>query len=137
VAEAAARTGDAAAVQVALAWLWERTGVTRTEWVLGIEARVRALVSDGEVADGFYRESVERLGPTRVRAELARSHLLYGEWLLLECRRMDAREQLRTASDMLEDMGMGGSRSGLAVSWRLPVRLPASALSRLPGPRGR
>ncbi len=66
----------------------------------------RALLSDGEAADGFYRESVERLGRTRVRAELARSRLLYGEWLRRQGRRVDAREQLRTAHQMLAEMGM-------------------------------
>jgi DNA-binding CsgD family transcriptional regulator len=106
LAEAAARTGDVAAVQAALDWLSERTRVTRTEWVLGIEARIRALLSDGEAADRYYRESVERLGRTRIRAELARSHLLYGEWLRRQGRRMDAREQLRTAHRMLDAMGM-------------------------------
>jgi DNA-binding CsgD family transcriptional regulator len=106
LAEAAARTGDVAAVRAVLDWLSERTRVTRTEWALGIEARVRALLSDGEAADGFYRESVERLGRTRLRAELARSHLLYGEWLRRQGRRTDARVQLRTACRMLEEMGM-------------------------------
>ena len=106
LAEAAARTGDVALVQAALDWLSERTRVTPTEWVLGIEARVRALLSDGQAADGCYQESVERLGRTRVRAELARSHLLYGEWLRRQGRRMDAREQLRTAHRMLDAMGM-------------------------------
>ena len=106
LAEAAARTGDVAAVRAVLDWLSERTQVTRTAWVLGIEARVRALLSDGEAADGCYRESVERLGRTRVRAELARSHLLYGEWLRRQGRRMDAREQLRIACEMLAEMGM-------------------------------
>jgi DNA-binding CsgD family transcriptional regulator len=104
LAEAAARTSDAALVQAALDWLSERTRVTPTEWVLGIEARVRALLSDGAAADDCYRESVERLGRTRVRAELARSHLLYGEWLRRQGRRMDAREQLRTAHRMLDAM---------------------------------
>ena len=106
LAEAAARTGDVALVQAALDWLSERTRATPTEWALGIEARVRALLSDGQAADGCYRESIERLGRTRVRAELARSHLLYGEWLRRQGRRMDAREQLRTARDMLDAMGM-------------------------------
>jgi DNA-binding CsgD family transcriptional regulator len=77
-------------------------------WALGTEARIRALLSDGQAADGFYRESVERLGRTRVRAELARSHLLYGEWLRRQGRRIDAREQLRTAYDMLDAIGMQG-----------------------------
>jgi DNA-binding CsgD family transcriptional regulator len=106
LAEAAARTGDIEAIRAALDWLSERTRVTPTEWVLGIEARVRALLSGGEAADCSYRESVERLGRTRVRAELARSHLLYGEWLRRQGRRMDAREQLRTAHRLLEEMGM-------------------------------
>ncbi len=106
LAEAAARTGDTALVQATLDWLSERTRVTRTEWVLGIEARVRALLSDGQAADSYYRESVERLGRTRLRAELARSHLLYGEWLRRQGRRTDAREQLRTAHRMLDAMGM-------------------------------
>jgi DNA-binding CsgD family transcriptional regulator len=106
LAEAAARTGDVAAVRAALDWLSERTRATPTEWVLGIEARVRALLSEDQAADRWYQESVERLGRTRVRAELARSHLLYGEWLRRQGRRMDAREQLRTAHRMLEEMGM-------------------------------
>jgi DNA-binding CsgD family transcriptional regulator len=106
LAEAAARTGDVATVRTVLAWLSERTRLTPSEWALGIEARVRALLSDGEAADRLYRESISRLGHTRVRVELARSHLLYGEWLRRERRRADAREQLRTAHDMLDAMGM-------------------------------
>jgi DNA-binding CsgD family transcriptional regulator len=106
LAEAAARTGEMTLVQAALDWLSERTRVTPTGWVLGIEARVRALLSDDEAADRWYRESVERLGRTQVRAELARSHLLYGEWLRRQRRRSDARVQLRTAHRMLEDMGI-------------------------------
>jgi DNA-binding CsgD family transcriptional regulator len=106
LAEAAARTGDVAAVRAVLDRVSVRTRVTRTEWALGIEARIRALLSDGEAAEGSYRESVERLARTRVRAELARSHLLYGEWLRRQGRRMDARVQLRTACRMLEEMGM-------------------------------
>jgi ATP/maltotriose-dependent transcriptional regulator MalT len=73
---------------------------------MGIEARVRALLSEGDAAQTLYRESIEHLGRTRVRAELARSRLLYGEWLRRENRRVDAREQLRTAHEMLAGMGV-------------------------------
>ncbi|HUN30606.1 MAG TPA: LuxR C-terminal-related transcriptional regulator [Trebonia sp.] len=106
VAEAAARTGDLALLRSTLEWLSERARLTPTHWARGIEARVRALVANGEVADDYYRESIERLGQTRIRAELARSHLLYGEWLRRERRRAEARVQLRTALGMFEAMGM-------------------------------
>jgi ATP/maltotriose-dependent transcriptional regulator MalT len=106
LAEGASRTGDVALVRAALQWLSERTHVIRAEWASGIEARVRALLSDGAAAERDYRESITRLGGTRVRAELARSHLLYGEWLRRERRRVDAREQLRTAHEMLATMGI-------------------------------
>ncbi len=106
LAEAASRTGDMALVRAALEWLSERTAVTRTEWALGIEARARALLSDGDTAESLYRDSIARLGRTRIRAELARAHLLYGEWLRRARRRADAREQLRAAHDMLDAMGI-------------------------------
>ena len=106
LAEAASRTGDTALVTAALDWMSERTRVTPTDWALGIETRVRALLSEGDVADSLYRESIARLGRTRVRAQLARGHLLYGEWLRRERRRVDARAQLRTAHDMLDTMGI-------------------------------
>jgi DNA-binding CsgD family transcriptional regulator len=107
LAEAGSRTGDQALVRSALDWLSERTEVTRTDWLLGIEARVRALLNEAD-AESAYRESIERLGRTRVRLELARGHLLYGEWLRREGRRMDAREQLRTAHEMLGAIGAHG-----------------------------
>jgi DNA-binding CsgD family transcriptional regulator len=106
LAEAASRTGDEILVKAALDWLSERTEVAPTDWALGIQARVRALLSDGKDADGLYRESIARLGRTRVRVELARAHLLYGEWLRRERRRVDAREQLHTAHEMLDAMGI-------------------------------
>jgi DNA-binding CsgD family transcriptional regulator len=107
LAEAASRTGDIASLTAALEWLSERTSVRMpSEWALGIEARVRALLAEGEAADALYRESIDRLGRTRIRAQLARAHLLYGEWLRRENRRLDAREHLRTAHDMLDTMGI-------------------------------
>ena len=108
LAEAASRTGDEALVRAALEWLSVRIRVTPTEWVLGIEARVRALLSEGDTAERLYRESIAHLGRTRIRVELARSHLLYGEWLRREHRRLDARDQLRTAREMLTTMGIDG-----------------------------
>jgi DNA-binding CsgD family transcriptional regulator len=105
LAEAAARTADRALLEFAREWLSERTGVISSKWALGIEARVRALASEGEVADGLYRESIAQLAGTRVRLELARTHLLYGEWLRRERRRLDAREHLRTALEAFTSMG--------------------------------
>ena len=124
--------GNVALATAALEWLSERTRVTSTEWALGIEALVRALLSDGEAAESLYHEAIERLGRTRVRAQLARAHLLYGEWLRRERRRADAREQLRTAHDMLDAMGIGRSPSGPAAGCWPRVRLPASGPWRPP-----
>ena len=109
LAEAASRTGDQARVEAALDWLSERTEGTQvppTDWALGIQARVRALASEGEAADRLYRGSIAHLGRTRVRVELARAYLLYGEWLRRQRRRLDARAQLRIAHDLLEAMGV-------------------------------
>jgi DNA-binding CsgD family transcriptional regulator len=109
LAEAAARTGDGPLVEGTLEWLTERTQVEPTGWVLGVQARVRALLSNGDAAaDSCYQESIEQLGRTCVRVQLARSHLLYGEWLRRQNRRLDARAQLRTAHDMLSAMGAEG-----------------------------
>jgi DNA-binding CsgD family transcriptional regulator len=105
LSEAASRTGDLALLRTALEWLSERTQVIPNDWSLGIEARVRAFLSEGEPADGLYRESIARLARTSVRVELARGHLLYGEWLRRENRRLDARVQLRTAHELFASMG--------------------------------
>jgi DNA-binding CsgD family transcriptional regulator len=106
LAEAASRTDELELVSTALDWLAGRTKVVPAQWAMGMEARVRALLSEGEAAESLYRESIEHLGRTRVRAELARSRLLYGEWLRRENRRLDARDQLRTAHEMLRNMGI-------------------------------
>ena len=104
--EAAARSGDAELARDALERLTETTKPAGSDAALGIEARCRALLSDGATADELYRKAVERLGRTRLRPELARAHLLYGEWLRRENRRVDARTQLRAAHDMLAAIGM-------------------------------
>ena len=104
--EAAVRVGRTELAVAALESLAEVTAVAATDWGLGILARSRALTSHGEVADRLYREAIERLGRTRLRPELSRAHLLYGEWLRRENRRVDARSELRTAHEQFSSMGM-------------------------------
>jgi DNA-binding CsgD family transcriptional regulator len=106
--EAAARTGSPGRAAGALSRLCEATSAAATTWALGIQARCTALLSDGESAEQLYLEAIQRLGRTRIRTELARAHLLYGEWLRRQGRRGDAREQLRSAHDMLDAMGIAG-----------------------------
>jgi DNA-binding CsgD family transcriptional regulator len=105
LAEAASKTADRAQLEFALEWLSERTRVISSGWASGIETRVRALLSEGEVAESLYRESIEHLSRTRARLELARTQLLYGEWLRRERRRLDAREHLHTALEAFTRMG--------------------------------
>jgi DNA-binding CsgD family transcriptional regulator len=106
--EAAARCGRPGPAAAALDQLSEVTRAAATDWALGIQARCRALLSEGEAAGHGYVEAIERLSSTRVRAELARTYLLYGEWLRRENRRVEAREQLRAAHQVLAAMGIGG-----------------------------
>jgi DNA-binding CsgD family transcriptional regulator len=104
--EAAARSGMHKEAGDAYRQLTRVTRPSGTDWGLGIEARSHALVVDDEDAENLFRESIERLRKTRVRSELARAHLLYGEWLRRQRRRGEARSQLRTAHELLEAMGM-------------------------------
>ena len=105
LAEAASRTADRALLESALEWISERTRVISAGWADGIQARVRALLGEGEVAESHYRQSIAHLSGTGLRLELARTHLLYGEWLRRERRRLDARKHLRTALAAFTSMG--------------------------------
>jgi DNA-binding CsgD family transcriptional regulator len=105
IVEAGVRAGDLDAAAGALRRLEERATAAGTDWALGVLARSRALLADGKAADALYREAVERLGRGRVAVHLARTHLVYGEWLRREGRRRDAREHLRTAYEMLAGFG--------------------------------
>ncbi|MBZ2199006.1 ATP-binding protein [Occultella gossypii] len=103
--EAASRSGETARAASAVERLAESTQASGTDWALGIEARSRALVSDGDTADALYREAIGRLAATRVRMELARAHLLHGEWQRRAGRRLDARDNLRTAHELFIGFG--------------------------------
>jgi DNA-binding CsgD family transcriptional regulator len=103
--EAATRSDRPDVAAATLPRLVERTHASGTDWALGIEARSRALVSEGGDADHLYRDAIERLARTRVTVHLARAHLVYGEWLRREQRRTDAREHLRVAHDMFDRFG--------------------------------
>jgi DNA-binding CsgD family transcriptional regulator len=106
--ESAARTGATEEAAKALEQLSAMTQSSGTDWALGVESRSRALLSEGDTAERLYREAIERLSRTRVRAELARARLLYGEWLRREGRRLDAREQLRAAHELFNTIGAEG-----------------------------
>jgi type II secretory pathway pseudopilin PulG len=114
--EAAVRSGERELAGLALERLAETTSAARTDWALGIEARSRALLSDGDSADTLYREAIERLARTSIRLQLAGAHLLYGKWLRRERRRREARQQLRTALEMFTNMGTKGF-----ARWPLPL----------------
>ncbi len=104
--EAASRSDRSDAAAEALELLSESTRASGTPWAVGIEARSRALLEQGEAAETLYREAIDRLQPTRLRLDLARARLLYGEWLRRERRRLDARNELRIAHDLFTDFGM-------------------------------
>ena len=104
--EAGVRSGNPDAAASAFEQLSAMTRASGTELALGIEAARRALLRDDDTAEELYQEAIERLGHTRIRVELARAQLLYGEWLRREGRRADARAQLRTAYEALAAMGV-------------------------------
>ena len=103
--EAACRAGEPERAALALEQLSTRAHASGTQWGLGLAARSRALTTTGPAAEEHYREAIERLGDCRIAGYLARTHLVYGEWLRREGRRQDAREQLRTAYELLTSMG--------------------------------
>ena len=103
--EAAARDREPQLAADALELLSERTGLSGTDWALGIEARSRALLDEGPGAEDLYLEATERLGRCRIKVHLARAHLLHGEWLRRQNRRVDARESLRSAHELFSTMG--------------------------------
>ena len=104
--EAAARTGRQDLAEAGLERLVSAIAIARTASARGIQARCRALVSEGPAAERLYQEALEQLGRSRLKPDLARAHLLYGEWLRREGRRVDARERLRSAYDLFTSIGM-------------------------------
>jgi DNA-binding CsgD family transcriptional regulator len=103
--EAAARTGDREGAEAALERLRAGTQAGATDWGLGVEARVSALLTDDEGAEPLYRTAIEHLGRTSIRTDVARAELLYGEWLRRQGRRVEAREHLRSAHATFTDIG--------------------------------
>jgi DNA-binding CsgD family transcriptional regulator len=104
--EAGARTGNTEVAELAYGRLSVMTSASGTDWALGLEARSHALLAEGETAEKLYRDAITRLARTRQRTDLARAHLLYGEWLRRQRRRTDSREQLRVAERMFHTMEM-------------------------------
>jgi DNA-binding CsgD family transcriptional regulator len=104
--EAAVRSGHAERATGPLAQLAGIAQAAGTDWALGTHARAAAMLAEGETAERLYRQAIEQLSRVKTCATLARAHLLYGEWLRRQHRRVDARQQLRAAHTMLADMGM-------------------------------
>jgi len=118
LAEAASRTGRADTAVPAVERLEAATMVSGAPWGVASAARSRALLSDGDAADALYRDAIDRLRPTALRVDLARSHLVYGEWLRRERRHVEAREQLRIAHGLFSDFGMEGFAERARVELR-------------------
>jgi DNA-binding CsgD family transcriptional regulator len=125
--EAAVRSGEPGVDAAGLDQLSARTSLSHSQWAHAIEVRSRALLTGGEAAEDLYQEAISQLRPTQMTVELARAHLVYGEWLRHENRRIDAREQLRTAHQMFAAMGADGfaeraARELRATGERIPRR---------------
>ena len=106
------------------------SGIARacgTDWVLGAEARSRALVSDGAAAENLYREAIDRFGRTRLRVDLARAHLVYGEWLRRQRRRRDARDQLASAYEIFDSVGAAAFAERARIELRASRRVRPAA----------
>jgi DNA-binding CsgD family transcriptional regulator len=121
------RCGETRTARDALERLASTTQPCASNWALGIEARCRALLSDAPTADELYHEAIERLTRTLLRPEIARSHLLYGEWLRSDNRRVDARAELRTAHELFSTIGMDAfaeraRKELMATGDRIPKR---------------
>jgi DNA-binding CsgD family transcriptional regulator len=133
--EAAVRHGELDRARAALDRVQESTRAAGTDWALGIAARSRALLSDGAEAETLYREAIERLGRTTIRVQLARTHLLFGEWLRRAGRRLEAREELRRAHGLLSTFGVEAfadrARVELAATGEHARRRSADALDQL------
>jgi DNA-binding CsgD family transcriptional regulator len=135
--EAAARTGDAELARDALERLAETTQPSGSDFALGIEARSRALISDSDRAELLYREAIERLETRQLRPDLARAHLLHGEWLRRQGRRADARTQLRAAHEIFTGIGMEAfaqraRRELLATGEKVGKRSPQKRIALTP-----
>jgi DNA-binding CsgD family transcriptional regulator len=131
--EAAARSDSRDLAASALRQLAERADACGTDWALGAAARSRALLSDGPVAESLYREAIDRLARSRITVHLGRAHLVYGEWLRRENRRLDARQQLRVAYEMLD---RSGAEAFAERARRELMATGESVRQRPPGPRG-
>ena len=117
--------GTSSAPAGALQQLSSRAHDCQSEWALGIEARCRALLSDETQAEHLYGEAIERLGRTRIRVELAHTHLQYGEWLRRQRRKLEARKQLRTAHEMFTRWATRSMPRALSAELRPPASASA------------
>ena len=129
LAEAAIRSGNEVQAREATDRLSDMALASGTNWALGLSARLQGMLASGDAAEALYLESIERLGRTRIKVQLARSHLVYGEWLRHVGRRLDARCQLRMAHEMLTTMGIAGFAARarlelLATGESVPRRSP-------------